>query len=406
MHFSAYTQILVGLPLFAVASPVPSNAKGASQAQDEKIAPKVFIINTWKREEDIWRNAEGFNVFEKNITIPGLPPQYPDVHCTQDGSVCQVTVGEGEINAALSTTSLLLSTIFDLRKTYFLISGLASINPKIGTIGSITFAQYALQFGLQHEFDARQIPENFSSGYMAQGSLYPGAKPAFYFGTELYSLNIALRNYMLDIANRVVFNLSDSDAAKVYRALYYSSNTIYLPATYSPSITPCDSITSDTWYTGAKLGDAIEKYVEEFTDGDATYGTASQEDNAILAALFRFSINASDPDVITPSSPSNLELVDFSRVILMRAAGDFDREHWGQSPLQNLLYAEQAKGPALDNIRIVGQEIINVVLEEWYFFEGGVPVGNKVGDVWKYLGVVPNATCQCADKETIMAWKS
>lgn len=69
-----------------------------------------------------------------------------------------------EINAAASITALTFSPKFNLKKTYFLIAGIAGINPKIGTLGSVTFARYAVQVALQYEIDAREIPENFSTG--------------------------------------------------------------------------------------------------------------------------------------------------------------------------------------------------------------------------------------------------
>ena len=70
-----------------------------------------------------------------------------------------------EINAASSITALTFCGLFDLRKTYFMVAGIAGINPKVATLGSVTFAKYAIQVALQYEFDAREIPANFSTGY-------------------------------------------------------------------------------------------------------------------------------------------------------------------------------------------------------------------------------------------------
>ena len=69
-----------------------------------------------------------------------------------------------EINAANSMNALTFSRLFDLTTTYFLIAGIAGINPKIATLGSVTFAKYAVQVALQYEFDAREIPANFTTG--------------------------------------------------------------------------------------------------------------------------------------------------------------------------------------------------------------------------------------------------
>lgn len=69
-----------------------------------------------------------------------------------------------EINAASSMTALAFSTKFDLTKTYFMVAGIAGINPEVATLGSVTFARYAVQVALQYEFDAREIPDNFTTG--------------------------------------------------------------------------------------------------------------------------------------------------------------------------------------------------------------------------------------------------
>ena len=61
--------------------------------------------------------------------------------------------------------ALTFSGLFDFTTTYFLIAGIAGIDPKVATLGSVAFAKYAVQVALQYEFDAREIPANFTTGY-------------------------------------------------------------------------------------------------------------------------------------------------------------------------------------------------------------------------------------------------
>ena len=82
-----------------------------------------------------------------------------------------------EINAAVTIASLVRSKRFDLTSTYFMIAGIAGINPEVATISSVTFARYAVQVALQYEFDPRDIPANFSTGYIPQGSVVPDEYP-------------------------------------------------------------------------------------------------------------------------------------------------------------------------------------------------------------------------------------
>lgn len=45
-----------------------------------------------------------------------------------------------------------------------MIAGIGGVNPEVATLGSVTFARYAVQVALQYEFDAREIPSNYSTG--------------------------------------------------------------------------------------------------------------------------------------------------------------------------------------------------------------------------------------------------
>lgn len=102
---------------------------------------------------------------------------FPHVHCTEDLQICQVTTGESEINAAATITALVLSDKFDLTSTYFMIGGIAGVSPKWSTLGGIALSRYAVQVALQYEFDAREMPGNFTTGYVGYGTLLPDMMP-------------------------------------------------------------------------------------------------------------------------------------------------------------------------------------------------------------------------------------
>ena len=45
-------------------------------------------------EAEVWYGIPEFDLLAKNVTVPGLSPLFPDVHCTASGDVCQVITGE------------------------------------------------------------------------------------------------------------------------------------------------------------------------------------------------------------------------------------------------------------------------------------------------------------------------
>lgn len=311
---------------------------------------------------------------EQNITIPGFSPLFPQAHCTLDGSICHLVTGEGEINAASTMTALVYSPVFNLTQTYFFIAGIAGISPKLGTLGSATFARYAVHVGLQYEFDAREKPVEWPTGYVPQGSFAPGQYPQTLYGTEVYELNDALRQAAIQMAQTAT--LDDDQLAQEYRA-NYASNPSFAAGAAPPSIVGCDTATSDTFWTGTLLAEAFDNTTRLFTNGSAVYCTTQQEDNATLGALLRGAVSG---------------FVDFRRIIIMRTASNFDRPHDGQTAVANR-FARPMAGFTLSvrNIQAAGIPVVTGIVSGWEAtFKNGVEPGNYVGDIYASLGGTPD----------------
>ncbi|KAE9401130.1 purine nucleoside permease [Gymnopus androsaceus JB14] len=323
-------------------------------------------------EANTWYNIPEFNLLAKNITVPGFSPLFPDAHCTEDGDICQVVTGEAEINAASTVSALVHSSVFDLTTTYWLIAGIAGINPKVSTIGSVTFARYAVQVALQYEIDAREKPADFPTGYIPQGSFTPEQYPGELYGTEVFELNTALRSLAVKFAKAAV--LDDNKAAQEARALY-GNDSAFVAATLSPSVVECDTATSDNFWIGDLLGEAFENTTTLFTNGTGVYCTTQQEDNATLESLLRGNLAG---------------LIDFSRIILMRTASDFDRPYSGQTAIAALFEADPGFNSSILNIRLAGVKVIEGIIKEWNpTFETGIKAGNYIGDIFGSLGGNP-----------------
>ena len=280
------------------------------------------------------------------------------------------------INAALSIAALTSSPLFDLRKTYFFVAGIAGINPKAGTLGSVTFAKYAVQVDLQYEFDAREIPASWITGYVPQGAPSPDSYPEIIYGTEVFEINDRLRKLVMSFTSGV--SLDDSAAAVAYRALFADApNNVFQAATMKPSIIEGDVASSNVFFHGHLLSEGFEKSYRLFTQGQGSYCTTAQEDTAILGALLRAAL---------------CNRVDFSRIIIMRAASNFDRPFSSTAvPTIPLHTNHGGFEPALENIYRVGIRVVLGILKEWVeTFESGVQPNNYIGDILGSLGGVPS----------------
>ncbi|ESK98411.1 purine nucleoside [Moniliophthora roreri MCA 2997] len=338
-----------------------------------KIAPKVFIFSMFDAEADVWYNIPEFNLLAHNISVPGFSPLFPQAHCTSSGTICQATFGEGEINAASTISSLLYSPQFDLTKTYFLIGGIAGINPKLGTLGSVTFARYAVQVDLQFEIDGREIPAGFNTGYVPQGSRNPDQYPQSIYGTEVFEVNDALRQVAYEFAKTA--ELVDTPEAKAYRA-NYAGVEAFAAAANPPSVVLCDTATADTFWAGTLLAEAFENTTRLWTNGTGVYCSTQQEDNATLEVLMRGDISG---------------LVDFSRIIIMRTGSDIDRPFPGQTSAEGLFADQGGFLVSVENIYVAGVKVVQGIMNGWDSkFSAGVKPANYIGDIFGSLGGQPD----------------
>jgi purine nucleoside permease len=310
---------------------------------------KVMIISMFGPEGQVWLDHLGP---WQEITVAGLSPDYPTVHCNRQ-DVCVMTTGMGHANAAASIMALTFSPRFDLRHTYFMIAGIAGIDPLQGTVGSAAWANWLVDFGIQWEIDGREIPPGWKTGYLGINTTDPTQKPPLDYRTEVFQLNAALSNAAYALSRNVT--LTDDAQAQAARAKYS-----YAPANRPPAVIQCDTLAGDTWWSGTDLGERARQWTKILTDGKGTYCTTQQEDNATFEALTR---------------AATAHRVDLNRVAVLRAGSDFDRPYAGQSSADNLLnYASQGGFTiAISNLYLAGNPLVQDIVTHWGEWREGVP---------------------------------
>ncbi|TDV11754.1 purine-nucleoside phosphorylase [Paraburkholderia caballeronis] len=329
-------------------APAPAGfAQTADAAHGRPV--KAMIVSMFAPEAKVWLDRLGP---WDEIRVTGLPPDYPVVHCNRD-DVCVMTTGMGHANAAASTMAVTFAPQFDLRRTYFVIAGIAGVNPRVGTLGSAAWSKYLVDFGIQWEIDAREKPRGWRSGYLGINTKGPADKPPLDYRTEVFTLNATLAGAAYALSRDAA--LADSAEAKTARAKYR-----YAPANQPPAVLECDSVASDTWWSGTALGEHATEWTRQLTDGHGVYCMTQQEDNATYEALTR---------------AANAQRVDLARVAVLRTGSDFDRPYRGQPAADNLLhYADQGGfAPAVENLYRAGDPLVRDVVAHWSEWQAGVP---------------------------------
>jgi len=332
-------------------------ACGAAALADGAATPaaairvKVMIVNMFELEASPWLAALNPEVA---VPVPGLLGSYPDVHCTR-GGVCQLTTGMGHANAAASMMAVLYSPWFDLHQTYFIIAGIGGIDPKRATLGSAAWARYAVDAGLAHEIDARELPPGWRDGYFGIYTDAPDRIPTFDYQTEVFQLDEHLLQRAIGLSQAVA--LEDSADLRSYRRHYRE-----LAACRPPTVTQCDTLSGDTWWSGRRFGEHARRWTRLLTHGAGTYCTTQQEDNATLNALTR---------------AAGSGLIDMRRVAVLRSGADFDRPYPHQDVFDSIHAQRALRGAvrvATDNLVRTAMPLIEEIAGHWDQWAAGVPM--------------------------------
>lgn len=335
----------IGFSALAIAAGIAATAPAALAQQP--LAPKVLVVTMFGGEAKPWLEGRKLDM---KVKVPGLSKEYPEVACDAAG-LCVMTTAMGYANAASSVSTVLYSGLFDLKQSYILIAGIAGVDPADGTLGSAHWARYAIDAGLRHEIDPRQIPADWPDGVVALGAKRPGERPGWGAGTEVYELNEQLVQKAFALTSSV--ELTDSPEAKIYREAYKTA-----PASGAPVVSICDTLSTDTYWHGSITAESMGDWVSLLTDGKGNYCTTQMEDNASLTALRR---------------GADAGLLNFDRIALLRTASNFDREPTGVTAIDSLSAKSGGFGPATANAYLVGAAFADAIIGNWTAWEKGVP---------------------------------
>ena len=101
-----------------------------------------------------------------------FPQGFHDLRMNDQG-VLGVLAGVGTARAAASIMALGLDPRFDFSKAYWLVAGIAGADPEDASLGSAVWAEWVVDGDLAYEIDAREIPPQWTTGYVPLGKTSP-----------------------------------------------------------------------------------------------------------------------------------------------------------------------------------------------------------------------------------------
>lgn len=74
MRFFRSAQLATVVALLQTVAAVPFSQLSHREKRTKPLAPKVFLINMFAPEGDVWYGIKEFDLLAQNITIPGFSP--------------------------------------------------------------------------------------------------------------------------------------------------------------------------------------------------------------------------------------------------------------------------------------------------------------------------------------------
>jgi purine nucleoside permease len=283
-----------------------------------------------------------------------LPAGYHAVRMNDQGEMAVLT-GQGTAHAASTVMAVGLDPRFDFSHAYWIVAGIAGGCPDQVSLGSAVWARWIVDGDLGYEIDAREIPQDWSTGYLPLRKKLPFETPADPLDGQAYKLNAGLANWAFNLTSATP--LDDSDKLKEIRSHFDGA-----AAQRPPSVAMGDEISSSTYFHGKLMDAWAAQWVPYFTGGKGVFATTAMEDTGTLQSI-EFLARAGR--------------VDINRVLVLRAVSNYDRQPVGLSASESLarqrIGAYAAYLPALEAAYRVGHEVVSELLAHWTRYEGTIP---------------------------------
>ena len=319
---------------------------------------KIVVVTMFERGEDTGDEPGEFQFWverEHLDQVLSLPAGYRHVRLNKDGVLGMVT-GVGTAKAAASVMAVGLDPRFDLSKAYWIIAGIGGGDPGDVSVGSAIWADHVVDGDLAFELDARQIPENWPTGYVPLRKGAPYEQPASDLYGELYTLNPLLVGWAVRLTRDVP--LADSDDLRRSRARFRGFPNALKP----PFVARGDVLSASTFWHGSKMDEWANAWTRYYTGGEGNYMVAGMEDSGTLQALTFLSAAGR---------------ADLRRVLVLRTVSNYDREPPGTAVAESL--KEMVSGnysaymPALQAAQMVGDKVVRDIVEHWRERESTIP---------------------------------
>jgi len=322
----------------------------SATAVAQRIPVKVVVVTMFERGADTGDDPGEFQFWverEKLDRILPFPQGWRNLRMNSDG-VLAICTGVGTAKAAASIMALGMDPRFDLTKAYWVVAGIAGVDPQDASLGSAAWAEWVVDGDLAHEIDAREIPADWKTGMIPLRQSKPYELPRAADEGEAYHLSPSLVDWAWRLTKDL--QLEDTDAMRRQRARFASHPN----AVRAPFVLKGDTISASTFWHGRLMSEWANAWVRYHTDGKGNYVTCAMEDTGTLQSL---------------SFLGAAEKVSADRVLVLRTASNFDQQRDSITAAESLAETKigtyAAYRPALEAAWRVGSAVVHELVRGW-----------------------------------------
>jgi purine nucleoside permease len=319
---------------------------------------RVVIVTMFEVGNDTGDAPGEFQLWKERRHLDtriAFPQSYHDLYYNPDSQILGLVTGIGNIRSATATMALGLDQRFDLRHAYWLVAGIAGIDPHHASIGSAAWARYLVDGDLAHEIDAREIPKEWKYGYFPRDRKGPNDPSPPNPKGEVFEINPALRDWAYGLTKDL--KLPDNPSITAERARFAG----YPVAQRPPFVLKGDNLAALTFWHGKLMTDWAHDWVQYWTEGRGEFVTSAMEETGTYQSILYL---------------DRIGRVDRDRFMVLRAGSNYTMPPPGVTAADYLLRENEGYAgmtAALESLYLVGSTVVDELEAHWERYDKTVP---------------------------------
>jgi purine nucleoside permease len=337
-------------------SPMPAAGQGP-------IPIKVVVVTMFEVGEDTGDRPGEFQTWVEQLPLPEkipFPQGSRDLRYNPDKEVLGIVTGVGTARAAASIMALGMDARFDLRRAYWLVAGIAGVNPNEGSIGSAAWPEFIVDGDLGFEVDAREMPADWPTGFIPLGKAQPYEEPAVNINSAdiVYRLDPGLVSWAYGLTRMV--KLEDTEALQRARVPYVG----YPAAQSPPTVMRGDDVCGSTRHSGKLFNRHLTAWTAYWTGGKGRFVMTAMEDSGTAQSLA----------LLTKAGRA-----DIRRLLVLRTGSNYQMPYPGRSAAEHIASLRRdgfpAYMPSLAAAYQVGSIVVDEIAANWDRYADTIPTG-------------------------------